>query len=269
MFLGLVGILVFTSSQASAQPIKGGEIRFPALTTAEEQLSQSDLWALDVYFKPMRMIAYERTDPKTGKKKLEHAWYIVYRAFNHKLDVKGRENPAVNVSDPPISPPQFVPSAILMTTDNDRNDAYEDQIIPEAVAAINKREKGNYKNAVSIVGPIPAPSAPGSPDDVPLEGVFIWRGIDPDANRYTVYLTGFSNGLRKVTGEKAEAEKPGAEKPEGDEAEAETETEAGAKEAIPAFQTKTIMQKYWRRGDRFDQRESEIVLDGDSQWIYR
>lgn len=259
--LGLfAGMLVAYSSDASAQPLKGGEVRVPAVTTAEEQLSQSDLWVMDVYFKPMRMIAYERTDPKTGQKKLEHAWYIVYRAFNHKLELKGRENPAVNVSDPPIAPPQFVPSAILVTTDNDRNDVFEDQVIPEAIAAINKREKGNYKNSVSIVGSVPEPSVPGSPEDKPLEGVFVWRGVDPDANRYTVYLTGFSNGLRKVPIEKAEGEKAADENAEGDEQ---------AEDSIPAFQTKTIMQKYWRRGDRFDQRESEIVLDGDSNWIYR
>jgi hypothetical protein len=244
MLLGLVGgTLLMGPSNASAQALRGGEIRLPAVTSAEEQLSQSDLWVLDVYFKPMRQVSYERTDPKTGEKKREFAWYICYRAFNHKLDVKGRENPAVNDADPPISPPQFVPSAILMTTDNDRSEIFEDQVIPEAIAVINKREKANYKNSVSVVGPIPEKSLPGSKEDVPIEGVFVWRGVDPDANRYTVYLTGFSNGLRKVAGNDNDEE--------------------------AAYQSKTIMQKYWRRGDRFDQRESEIVLDSDSQWIYR
>ena len=69
----------------------------------------------------------------------------------------------------------------------------------------------------------------------------MWRGIDPEADRYTVFMTGFSNSIRKVDG------------PDGK----------------PIIMTKTIKQKYWRRGDRFDQREPEISLEGDTQWIYR
>lgn len=69
----------------------------------------------------------------------------------------------------------------------------------------------------------------------------MWRGIDPEADRYAVYLTGFSNGIRVVDG------------PDGQ----------------PVIQTKTIMQKYWRPGDPFDRAEPEIRLDGPAQWIYR
>jgi hypothetical protein len=239
---GLIGTLMIASGpDAQAQAPRGGEFRFPAVASAEEQISQSDLFVFDVYFKPMRMISYQRTDPKTGEKKLEYAWYIVYRAFNHKLETKGRENPPVNDFDPKVAPQQFVPEAKLVVTDNGRNDVYEDQVIPEALAAINKREKGNYKNSVNIVQPIPEAVEPGSLDTAPIEGVFIWRGVNPDANRYTVFLTGFSNGLRRIEGA----------------------------DGTQVIQTKTILQKYWRRGDRYDQRESEIVLDGDSQWIYR
>ena len=239
---GLSGIVALgMTSTASAQSLRGGEIRFPAFASVEEQASQSDLWVLDVYFKPMRMIPVELSDPKTGKKKLEFVWYIVYRGFHHKLATKTKENPPVNALDKPVAPPQFIPEALLVVTDNDRNEVYSDQVIPEALAAINKREKGNYKSSVSIVGPIPEQSEPGSPGEVAVEGVFMWRGVNPDANRYTVYLTGFSNSIRKVNGP----------------------------DETPIIQSKTIMQKYWRRGDRFDQYEAEIVLDGDSQWIYR
>lgn len=239
---GVAGLcLAMGNSVANAQPLRGGEIRFPATASVDELVNQSDLWVMDFYFKPMRIIPVEVTDPKTGAKKLEHVWYIVYRAFNHKLEVKGKENIPVNELDKPIAPPQFVPEAVLVVTDNDRKHAFYDQVIPEALAAINKREKANYKSSVNVVTSIPEATEPGSPDDVAIEGVFMWRGVDPDANRYTVYLTGFSNAMREV--------------------------ENGDKE--PVTQNKTIMQKYWRRGDRYDQKESEIVLDGDVQWIYR
>ena len=32
---------------------------------------------------------------------------------------------------------------------------------------------------------------------------------------------------------------------------------------------RTLMQKFWRPGDRFDQNEEEIRLKGEPQWIYR
>ena len=240
--LGLTSVFVGgLASTGFAQALRGGEIRFPAYASVEERANQSDLWVLDFHYKPMRMIAVELTDPKTKKKKLEYVWYIVYRAFHHKLETKGKDNPPVNDFDQPVAPPQFIPEATLVVTDTDKNEIFSDQVIPEALVAINKREKGKYKSTVSIVGPVPQVSEPGSDDEVALEGVFMWRGIDPDANRYTVYLTGFSNSIRKVDG------------PDG----------------APVTQTKTIMQKYWRRGDRFDQHESEIVTEGDTQWIFR
>ena len=240
--LGVAGAAtIVASSAASAQSLRGGEIRFPAIASGDEMTSQSDLWVMDVYFKPMRLIPVELTDPKTGQKKLEYVWYIVYRGFNHKLDQKGDANAPVNDLDPPVAPQQFIPEFRLVATDNGRNEIFSDQVIPEALAAINKREKGNYKSAVSVVGPIPEATVPGSPDEVAIEGVAMWRGIDPEADRYTVFMTGFSNSIRKVEG------------PDGS----------------PIIQTKTIMQKYLRRGDRFDQREREILLDGDTQWIYR
>jgi hypothetical protein len=240
--MGLMGsVFAVSGEEVNAQALRGGEIRFPAVASGEERTSQSELWVLDVYFKPMRLIPVELTDPKTGRKKLEYVWYIVYRAFHHKLDQKGVDNSPVNDLDPPVAPQQFIPEFTLVVTDNDKNDVFPDQVIPEALVAINKREKGNYKSAVNIVGPIPEATTPESPDTVAIEGVAMWRGIDADADRYTVFMTGFSNSIRKVDG------------PDG----------------TPIIQTKTIKQKYWRPGDRFDQREPEISLVGDSEWIYR
>lgn len=239
----VLGLLVCGfSSVAQAQSLRGGEIKFAAVASGEERTSQSDLWVMDFYFKPMRMIPVELTDPKTKEKKLEFVWYIVYRGFHHKLETKGTQNQPENTLDAAVAPQQFIPEARLVLTDRNKSTVYHDQVIPEALAAINKREKGNYKDTVSIVGPIPdVAEEPGSVEDIPVEGVFMWKGINPDAMHYSVFLTGFSNGIRLING------------PDGK----------------PIVQTKTIMQKYWRRGDRFDQREWEIILDGDTQWIYR
>lgn len=239
--LGLAAWSAFSPTVGVSQMPKRGEIRIAPVATGEERTSQDKLWVLDVYFKPMRMIPVELTDAKTGEKKLEYVWYIAYRAMHRKTGERVDEKAPQNEVDPPVSPPLFIPEFTLIVTDNDRQDVFPDQVIPEALAAINKREKASYKSAVSIVGPLPAASEPGSGDENAMSGIAMWRGIDPEADKYTVYMTGFSNGIRSLNGP----------------------------DDKPIVQTKTIMQKYWRKGDRFEQKEPEISLEGDSKWIYR
>lgn len=237
--LGTCGALV--PATASAQAPRRNEVRIAPVATGEERTSQANLWVLEVYTKPMRMIPVQLTDPKSGEKKLEYVWYITYRAVPRKTNERIDPKDPANQFDEPVSPPLFIPEFTLVVTDNDRNEISSDQVVPEALVAINKREKMNYKSSVSVVGPLPEANDPGAGNDHAILGVAMWRGINPDADRYTVYMTGFSNGVRKVAG------------PDGQ----------------PVIQTKTIMQKYIRRGDRFDQSEVEIELLGDSEWIYR
>ncbi len=228
-------------SLVQAQSLRGGEVELKAVATGEERTAQSDLWVMDVYYKPMRMITVELTDPATGQKKPEYVWYIVYRVFNRQLVRAAKDTAPKNVLDPEIiTPPLFVPEFTLVTTDTDTPEAFPDQIIPEALPVIQKREKGKYLSTVDVVGPIPAAADP-SPDREGIWGVAMWRGIDPQADRYTVYITGLSNGIRKTDG------------PDGQ----------------PVIQNKTVVMKFWRPGDQFDQSEPEIRADGTAEWIYR
>lgn len=239
MALGSLAAVV--PSSAMAQAPRRNEIRIPPLVTGEEMTAQHNIWALDVYMKPMRLIPVELTDPKTGEKKLEYVWYITYRAVHRKSLDRTEPNTPENQFDEPVSPPLFIPEFTMILTDNDRTEVLSDQVIPEALAAINKREKTNYKSSVAVVGPLPEANDPGAGTENALMGVAMWRGVDPDADRYTVYMTGFSNGIRKVNGPDDQ----------------------------PIIQTKTIKTKYIRRGDRFQQNEGEIQLDGEPEWIYR
>ncbi len=239
MALGTCGVL--TPAEAMAQAPRRNEIRIAPLADGDEQSSQHKLWVLEVYMKPMRLIPIELTDPRTGDKKLEFVWYITYRALPRKTNERVDPNSPENQFDEPVSPPLFIPEFTLVVTDNDRQEIYPDQVIPEALVAINKREKTIYKSSVSVVGPLPEANDPGAGNDHAIQGVAMWRGIDPEADRYTVYMTGFSNGIRKTNG------------PDGE----------------TVVQTKTIMSKYKRLGDHFEQKETEIQLDGDPVWIYR
>lgn len=241
LFATVAWLLLALPHNIPAQGTRFGEVIVVAQASGDELSAQPDLWVMEVRFRPMRQVLIELTDPKTGQKRLQYVWYIAYRAINRKLSSRAIGEVPVNELDAPVIPPQFIPTFTLVTTDTDEPKAYEDQVIPEAVASINKRERSVLKNSVAVVTDVPAAAAPGSPDERIIHGVATWVNVDPEADRYTVYLGGFSNGFKKVAG------------PDGTE----------------VLQTKTIRMKYWRPGDRFDQKESEIRLDGDPQWIYR
>jgi hypothetical protein len=203
--------------------------------TGEESAAQTDLWALEVRYKPVRMLFVELTDPKTGKSAKELVWYLAYRAIARKssripeIDAAQQERPI------------FVPEFTFVSEDEGKQQAYHDRVIPQAQAAINKRERHKYKNTVEIVGALPAVTAEGARQIVSLDGVATWTGIDPNTDFFTVFMTGFSNGYKKIPG------------PDGK----------------PIALRRTLMQKFWRPSDRFDQSEDEIRLKDEPAWIYR
>jgi hypothetical protein len=181
------------------------------------------------------MIYVPVTDPKTGKSRKELVWYIAYRA----LVRAGSRVPesAEEAQDRPI----FVPEFTFVTDDDGKVQTYADRILPEAQKAINKRERYQYKNSVDVVGPLPQITPDSSKQLKSLDGVATWTGIDPDTDFFTVYMTGFSNGYKVSQG------------PDGQE----------------IVLRRTLMQKFWRPSDRFDQSEDEIRLKGEPSWVYR
>ena len=246
MTVALTGLTIGATG-ASAQgstrpPLRNGfSIRLDAESTNAEILRQDQLYVMEVTFKPMRMRWVSLTDPKTGVKKREVIWYLVYKAVNRPLDrrVDQSDTKPKNTEDK-IPPILFVPEFTLVTTDGDRRKIYPDTIIPQALADIVKREskphrKLTLKDSVGNVGPVPAVTAETAATENAVFGVAMWRGIDPETDFFTVYIGGFSNAFKTVGG--------------------------------ISYQ-KTIVQKYQRPGDRFFLTETEISRDGDPKWIY-
>lgn len=217
------------------------EIKVDSLATGEEIARQPGLWVMEVYFKPLRMIAVDVTNPVTGKKEPKFVWYIVYRAINRPLASPTVTNPPVNEIDAPVLTAKFIPEFELETLDGEAPRIFRDQVIPEALAAINQRERRTYKNAVTVVQDVPEPLAAGQEGEKYIYGVAMFTGIDADADRYRVYMTGFSNGVQI------------------------SQAPDGSKSVLH----KTIETNYWRPGDRFDQQEPEIRFEGSPRWIYR
>jgi hypothetical protein len=224
---------------------RGFSATAPAIATAEE-LAQGDLWVMQVDFKPMRLMRVETRDPKTGERREETIWYVVYRAVNKPLKAAGEADPRtpVNNYDPPPGPSLLVPEFELVSDDNNVQRVYPDVVLPEAEAAIAGREmrggdqQNALKNSVAIVQPVlPADDAGAKP----IYGVAMWRGVDPTIDNFKVYASGFSNGYKEVKG------------PDGK----------------PVILRREIVLDFWRPGDEFDLTEREFQFRSQPRWVYR
>lgn len=218
----------------SAAILPGIETVASPLVTGEERNAQPDLWALEVRYKPVRMIQVELTDAKTGKSGKQLVWYLAYRTVV-------RSTSGIPESDRAEDRPVFVPEITLVVDGKKGPETYHDRVLPAAQAAINKRERHKYKNSVEIVGPVPKITPDGAKTLSSLDGVATWSGVDPDVRFFTIYFSGFSNGYKVAAG------------PDGEE----------------IVTRRTLMQKFWRPGDRFEQHEEEIRLKDEPNWIYR
>lgn len=221
---------------------RGFTIQADITATGEERATQKSLWVLDAIFKPMRMVRMDLENPKTGKKEKTLVWYIVYKCILRPIERPTDKNEFTpeNAEVPPPGPPLFVPEITLITNDNGQQKSYPNQIIPEAEAIINQRERGQFKNAVDIIGELPAETPVDSKEENAIYGVCVWTGVDPSTDYFTLLFSGLSNGYKKGKG------------PDGK----------------PTTLRKVLVQKYWRPGDEFGQQEQEFRPKGNPFWKY-
>ncbi|MFM8219000.1 MAG: hypothetical protein ACKOJF_08745 [Planctomycetaceae bacterium] len=220
---------------AWADVLPGIEQVAPPLVKGEEQVGQKDIWALEVRFKPVRMIVANLTNPQTGAIQRELVWYMAYRIVVRTGSFLPDET--LNTAERPL----FVPELTLVVEDEGRQRRYPDRVLPEAIPLINRREKHIYKSSVDVVGPLPAITADKSRQLVTLDGVATWTGVDPDTNNFAIEMAGFSNGYKvAIDGQNRET-----------------------------VQRRTLRQKFWRPSDRFDQNEKEIRFKDEPEWFYQ
>src|SRR5437667_11479483 len=70
------GALLALPQTGFSEIAPGVETVAAPLITGVERVDQPDIWAMEVNFKPVRMIQAEVTDPKTGKTAKELVWYL-------------------------------------------------------------------------------------------------------------------------------------------------------------------------------------------------
>jgi len=178
------------------------------------------LWVLDFKFKGPRLIKVDV--PGRGQRV---CWYLWYQVINYSKE-----------------PRTFIPDFELVTRDN--NTVHRDQVLPTVQDAIRQLEDPtNYlkiKNSVTIASePIP-PSKPNAPR--PVTGVAIWDDVDPDANVYSIFVSGLSNGWAL--------------------------TDPIPPSTKPVVRRKTLQLDFKRIGDRYLQKSDEVRFM-KSEWIYR
>ena len=302
--------LAMLGSVAFAQKIdsKGGfDIVAKPVASGEERQAQLDLWIFELQFKSLRMIEVEITDARTGTKRPELLYYLVYRAINREIDRKQQDIDTSPVNDLGENPPaDFLVSEItLVTTDNGQRTIIKDSIIPEAQRAISRREGLRLLNSVEATQQIPVTVPNDAEDPESFYGLAIFKGVPADTDYFTLFLSGFSNGYKLVKGPvtyddlkqiaddgqllvsdqvwngdlsqewRAAAQvgdllRPNKFPPDGASSQQwyYTVTNDRVDDGVTVWR-KTLIQDYWRPGDSFDQNEREIRVKGAPNWIYR
>jgi hypothetical protein len=182
-----------------------------------------DLWVLDFRFKDPRVITVDI--PGRGRTVCLYLWYQV-----------------INNTE---APRNFVPDFELVTLD--RPAVYKDQILPKVQKAIQDVEDPTRHltilNSVEIADP-KKPIPPSKPDAFPraVTGVAIWSGIDPEATRFSIFVTGLSNGLSFA------------------------ESQPDGKKVV---RRKTLQLNFKRVGSSAARESGDIRFEPPVQWLYR
>jgi hypothetical protein len=178
---------------------------------------KNGIWVLEFSFKPLRMLTVDV--PGKGRKKIH---YLYYKVVNRT----GK-------------PRNFLPQFTLVT---DTGKSYDESVLPRGVPIVQAREEPDYKllGTVDMAGVIPVSDKEGH--DEAVFGVAMWDGVDPHADKMSVFVRGLSDGYTDVS------------TPDG--------------KQITRY--KTLRIDLIRRGDARNLNESEIRLaEPPYEWIYR
>lgn len=225
--LGLLALLLIFAAVRLAAAINPNE----RLVKPEANVQDADdirsptskIWVLDFKFKDPRLIKVDV--PGRGQKV---CWYLWYQVINNTAQ-----------------PRTFIPDFELVTSD--RNTVHHDQILPKVQDSIRQLEDPTdylkMKNSVTIAAePIPTSKKDAEPRAV--TGVAIWDDVDPDANYYSIFISGLSNGWAVTD----DPDNPGQKS---------------------VVRRKTLQLNFRRLGDRYYQKAEAIRFVQPPQWIYR
>jgi len=236
---------------------------------AKDVAFRRDVWNLKFEYKSLRMVWVDMPQP-SGKMQRKAIHYLVYSVTNVPQDqqkerpprwgwMKPVEGPdgkyTVEYKDGPI---RFVPEFVLESPEYQK--AYPDRVIPLAMPVIRAREdrrpppwsadgqttaREPLHNSVEMAREIGVGET--------IWGVATWEELDPRIDRFVIYVQGLTNAYRwKDAAERVTPDAP--------------------REAYRKVLLKTLRLNFWRPGDEFALKESEIRRgypgEPDYEWLY-
>lgn len=211
---------------------------------AKELLFHHDVWSLEFRFKPLRMIWVDI--PQTsGKMRRELIWYMVYNVTNTGNTLRRVQEPDGTYKIETVKKDvRFVPEFLLRAQESGK--VYPDRVIPVAMAAIQLREDPSrrFYNTAEMIRTIKVGES--------VWGVATWENVDPQIDRFSIYVKGLTNAYRWK------------------------DSQAAYKQGDPVsgrrLGIKTLKLNFWRPGDEYFEHEDEIRLgipgQPDYQWVY-
>lgn len=199
-FLGAVVVSAVSGPTALLAQPNAGEKK---VTPLDLPLDKAGVWTLHFRYKPPRIVTLDGFG-KDGKPTKQLVWYMWYQVYN--LAPEGRT----------AEPVTFLPEFELVT--KDLNTSHLDEPQPFIFEQVRKREDTtvgpDYPNGIqnlqSTITISKRPIPPSKPDAIPrmVSGLAIWTDmadVAPKTNKFSVYISGLSNGLATEelrTGEK-------------------------------------------------------------------
>lgn len=181
----------------------------------------SKIWVLNFSFKDPRYITVDI--PGRGRKICMYLWYQV---TNYTKE-----------------PRTFIPDFELVTLD--KPGVFHDQILPKVQEAIRQVEDPldhlKIKNSITIANEVIQVSKPDATPKT-VTGVAIWCDVNPESNRFSIFVSGLSNGWSL-------AEIPPDNK--------------------QVVRRKTLQLNFKRLGDKFTQHSGDIQFVPPAEWVYR
>ncbi|NIA21197.1 MAG: hypothetical protein GWP05_04320 [Anaerolineaceae bacterium] len=167
-------------SVALAVILLAGALAVAAIETEEVSLDsiKGQMWDLDFTFRTPRRIVLTDKDGQA-----QAYWYLLYTVTNKTKKARN-----------------FVPQAIIFTN----NGKVARDILQSEVQKLVKAQYrlGELKNSVEMMGPSDTKDASGKPTAVKpslkagqeeaQDGIFIFREVDPEMDKFTVFVAGLS-----------------------------------------------------------------------------
>ena len=202
-FLGAVLLSAAGGSAFAADEPASAERK---IEPADLPLDKPGVWTLHFRYKPPRIITVDgfKTvkvpgQPEKAVPAKQVVWYMWFQVYNAPRDIEAEENGQKVKKRVANEPVAFIPEFELVT--RDLNTRHLDEPQPFVFEQIKKYEDPtgilDLKTSITI-GKRPIP--PSLPDALPrmVSGVAIWTDMAdraPKTNKFSVYITGLSNGL--------------------------------------------------------------------------